>query len=82
MVRTNNWSGNLDAYRILQEAQILTKEPPHFDAAFPVEPESIASSEHHNHRYFIAQEEHRVRHLAENRNTGCALSTCVRERQR
>ncbi|KPW79196.1 hypothetical protein ALO81_200031 [Pseudomonas cannabina] len=78
MVRINNWSSNLDAYRILQEAQSLTEELPHFDTAFPIEPESIAPPEHHNHRYRIGQDEHRVRHLAANRNTCRPLSTCVR----
>ncbi|RMO37510.1 hypothetical protein ALQ42_05012 [Pseudomonas savastanoi pv. glycinea] len=38
MVGINNWSSNLDAYRILQEAQSLTEEPHHFDTAFPIEP--------------------------------------------
>ncbi|WP_221034800.1 hypothetical protein, partial [Pseudomonas savastanoi] len=70
MVGINNWSSNLDAYRILQEAQSLTEEPHHFDTAFPIEPESIAPPEHHNHRYVIGQEEHRVRRLAANRNKG------------
>lgn len=47
MVGINNWSSNLDAYRILQEAQSLTEVLPHLDTAFPIEPESIAPQEHH-----------------------------------
>ncbi|KPX82809.1 hypothetical protein [Pseudomonas meliae] len=46
MVGINNWSSNLDAYRILQEAQSLTEEPPHFDTAFPIEPESLKALRH------------------------------------
>ncbi|KPW53872.1 hypothetical protein BKM20_15185 [Pseudomonas avellanae] len=82
MAGINNWSSNLDAYRILQEAQSLTEVLPHLDTAFPIGPESIAPPEHHNHRDLIGQEEHRVRRLAENRNKGRPLSTCVRKRQK
>ncbi|RMP19972.1 hypothetical protein ALQ25_200276 [Pseudomonas coronafaciens pv. atropurpurea] len=44
--------------------------------------ENMAPPEHHNHRYFITQEERLGRDLAANRNTGPTHSTCVRKRQR
>ncbi len=63
MIKANSWSSNLDAYRILQDPQSLTEEPPPIQTICPVQPESMAPPEHHNHRHLVTQEENRGRHL-------------------
>lgn len=66
MIKANSWSSNLNAYRILQEPQSLTEEPPPIQTICPVQPESMAPPEHHNHRHLVTQEENRGRHLVGN----------------